>query len=302
MSRSSGSFIVFIFLGLCSVVRADVAALGRLEPAEGVKRISAPVILESGNGILLKSIEVKVDDRVAAGQLLAKTESEDLLLSLVNRAETSVRLSVEQAAAADAVAHATCVQAAVSRREADRRKQLLDQDLSSREETERASAEAEFQEASCHAASMQAQASKAAVEVAEADLASRKVLLSRAHIVAPHAGTVLQINTWPGEAIGPRGILELGKTDQMYAIAEIYETDIANLQTGQKALITSNAFPETLTGSVSFIRPLVRKQDVMGTDPAASKDARVIEVEVRLDQSEKVSRLTNLQVEVLIEN
>ena len=79
MSRSSGSFIVFIFLGLCSVVRADVAALGRLEPAEGVKRISAPVILESGNGILLKSIEVKVDDSVAAGQLLAKTESEDLL-------------------------------------------------------------------------------------------------------------------------------------------------------------------------------------------------------------------------------
>lgn len=301
MSRCSCSCFIVILLSVFSFAHADIAALGRLEPADGIKRISAPVILESGNGILLKSLEVNVGDNVTEGQLLATTESESLLEAMVAQAMTRHQLSIENASAAGAVAHADCVRAAVSRREADRRNQLLDQDLSSREEAERASADAEFQEATCHASTMEAEASKVAIEVAQAELAYRKTLSSRSQVFAPSSGTVLQINTWPGEAIGPRGILEFANTDQMYAIAEIYETDIAELKVGQKASITSNAFAQTLTGTVEFIRPMVRKQDVMGTDPAASKDARVIEVEIRLDQSEQVKNLTNLQVEVLIE-
>jgi HlyD family secretion protein len=40
----------------------------------------------------------------------------------------------------------------------------------------------------------------------------------------------------------------------------------------------------------------------MGTDPSARKDARIIEVEIRIDDAEAVATLTNLQVEILIEN
>ena len=293
--------IAFVLLSLISAARADVAALGRLEPDNGVRLISAPHILESGNGVILKHLEVDVGDRVEVGQLLARTEGEALLTSLLDQAKANHQLSIEQSAAAGAVAHAACVRAAVSRREADRRNQLLDQDLSSREEAERASADAEFQEATCHASTMEAEASKAAIDVASSEVVYRETLLSRTQIAAPTSGTILQINAWPGEAIGRSGILELANTDQMYAIAEVYETDIAELKPGQTATITSNAFTEPLTGVVELIRPQVRKQDVLGTDPAASKDARVIEVEIRLDQSARVSSLTNLQVEVLIE-
>ena len=38
-----------------------------------------------------------------------------------------------------------------------------------------------------------------------------------------------------------------------------------------------------LTGIVDRIRPKVQKLDVLGTDPAARTDARIVEVEVRLD-------------------
>ena len=44
----------------------------------------------------------------------------------------------------------------------------------------------------------------------------------------------------------------------------------------------------------------VAKQDSLGTDPAARKDARVVEVEIRLDDSQAAAGLTNLQVEVEI--
>ena len=43
-----------------------------------------------------------------------------------------------------------------------------------------------------------------------------------------------------------------------------------------------------------------QKQDEIGTDPAARKDARIVEVEIELDDSETVAGLTNLQVEVVI--
>ena len=44
----------------------------------------------------------------------------------------------------------------------------------------------------------------------------------------------------------------------------------------------------------------VGKMDVLGTDPVAKTDARVVEVEIRLDDTEAAALLTNLQVKVEI--
>ena len=41
--------------------------------------------------------------------------------------------------------------------------------------------------------------------------------------------------------------------------------------------------------------------DVVGTDPVAKTDARVVEVFILLDDSEAVSRFTNMQVKVEIQ-
>jgi HlyD family secretion protein len=86
----------------------------------------------------------------------------------------------------------------------------------------------------------------------------------------------------------------------MYAIAEIYETDVGRVHVGQNATVTSSALAEPLTGHVERVRLEVRKQDATGTDPAARKDARIIEAEVLLDKPEAVAALSNLQVEVLL--
>jgi HlyD family secretion protein len=53
---------------------------------------------------------------------------------------------------------------------------------------------------------------------------------------------------------------------------------------------------------VEYIHNKVAKQDEMGTDPAARKDARIIEVEVLLDDPAAAAALTHLQVEVLIQD
>lgn len=93
----------------------------------------------------------------------------------------------------------------------------------------------------------------------------------------------------------------MGRTDEMYAIAEVYETDIGRVRERQRARVTSPALPGPLEGTVEHIGLKVGKQDLIGTDPISKTDSRVIEVEIRLDQGENVhdvSNLTYLQVEI----
>ena len=117
---------------------------------------------------------------------------------------------------------------------------------------------------------------------------------------APISGQVIAVHARAGERIGEAGILELGKTDEMYAIAEVYETEIGGVKVGQRARVSSPALAQPLGGTVRWITPKVGKADVLGTDPAAKADARVVEVEIQLDRSELAAGLTNLQVNVEI--
>lgn len=139
------------------------------------------------------------------------------------------------------------------------------------------------------------------VAVAEADLKKARTDLDRARVRAPFGGTVLAVHARAGEVIGSAGIIELADVGRMYAVAEVYETDAARLRIGQRAEVRSPALEHALTGAVEFIHLKVDKQDVTGTDPASRQDARVIEVEIRLDDSTMARGYTNLQVEVVID-
>jgi HlyD family secretion protein len=138
------------------------------------------------------------------------------------------------------------------------------------------------------------------VNTLQADLRRAEVELDHASVRAPMDGQVLQVHARAGEKVGPAGILELAKTDQMYAIAEVYESDIGRVRLGQRATVTSPALEQPVYGAVERIGLQIGRLDAIGTDPIARTDARVVEVEVRLDDSQTVAALTYLQVEVVI--
>jgi len=139
------------------------------------------------------------------------------------------------------------------------------------------------------------------VAIARANLARVRADLVRARITSPVPALVVDIHARPGERIGPEGLLELARIDRMYAITEVYETDVGRVRVGQRARAHSPALAAPLSGRVEWIRPKVEKQDEMGTDPAARKDARIVEVKVLLDDAAAAAPFTNLQVEVEIE-
>lgn len=125
--------------------------------------------------------------------------------------------------------------------------------------------------------------------------------LERTIIRAPRDGEVLKILTHAGEAITNQGLLSLGDTRQMYAVAEVYETDVNLVKVGQQVMVSSPAFDTPLSGTITHIGRIVFKQDVLGDDPAAATDARVVEVKARLNQNQVAAGLSQLQVDVRIQ-
>ncbi len=141
------------------------------------------------------------------------------------------------------------------------------------------------------------------VEAAQQNLTLAEARLNRTVIKAPVTGQILDIYVQPGEAVSSNRLLSMGNTDEMYVVAEVYETDVGLVKPGQKATITSRngAFSGGLTGTVETIGLQIFKNDVLDDDPAANADARIVEVRIAVDQDETVAMLTNLQVDVLID-
>ena len=145
---------------------------------------------------------------------------------------------------------------------------------------------------------------EAEVRQAQAAVKTAKAELDRAYVKSPQAGTVIRILTRPGEVVkSDEGIARIGQIDQMYAVAEVYESDINKVKVGQPVTVTSSAIEEKLTGTVEKIGLEIERQNVVNTDPTSNIDARVVEVKIKLEvaSSQKVAGLTNLQVNARIE-
>lgn len=151
------------------------------------------------------------------------------------------------------------------------------------------------------------------VQAAQAEVDSAIVAVNQAQaevdltlVRSPRDGQVLKIHTWDGEIVdAQKGIVSIGQTNAMYAVAEVYETDLPKIRLGQKATlsdVSGGTLKESLTGTIDEVGLEVAKKDVLNTDPAASIDARVVEVKIRLnpEDSQKVAGLTNMKVKAAI--
>lgn len=149
------------------------------------------------------------------------------------------------------------------------------------------------------------------VELAKSEVKSAETAIKQAkadhdltYITSTIDGTILRIHTKNGEVIGTSGFAEIGNTSKMQVLAEVYQTDIQNVRVGQKAIITSTTFPGKLQGTVREVGWQVDKQGIFSINPNSDADRRVIEVKISIDNptdSQKISRLTNLQVDVAIQ-
>jgi HlyD family secretion protein len=126
--------------------------------------------------------------------------------------------------------------------------------------------------------------------------------LQQAYVKSPQNGQVFEIYTHPGELISNNGIADIGKTSQMYVVAEVYESDINKIIQGKQVRIVSDVFAQELQGKVERIGLQVRKQNLTNTDPSTNIDNRIVKVYIRLNKasSQQAAKFTNMQVKTII--
>src|SRR5262245_55494441 len=95
----------------------------------------------------------------------------------------------------------------------------------------------------------------------ERQIALAEARAKRLTLYAPVDGRILNVRVKPGEEIGSGPILNMGNTERMRTVAEIYETDIAHVRVGQDAVVKSRALPKPLSGKVVRIGNMVFKND-----------------------------------------
>lgn len=306
-----------------SVKSNKVSALGRLEPAGTVLKLSPP----SGNdGTRVEKMLVKEGDDVESGAVVAVLDNAArrqaaLLEAQAQLGAAEARLAQVKAGAkqGDIAAQQLAVdvlaeQLRVADRELKRGVALheknaltieaLDAKQWSVDRTrlehlraiEQLNSVREVREIDIRVAERDVVVALAAVERTQADYDATSVR-------APTAGRILKIHSHEGERISDQGLLEMGDVLHMEAVAEVFEADVARIQTGLAAVVKVDSFDEPLTGEVAEIGHRVARKVVLTNDPVSDTDARVVEVRVRLNpvDVERVVRLSNARVEVQIE-
>jgi HlyD family secretion protein len=299
-----------------------IGALGRIEPASRILRISAPLGAEPPR---IERIHVRAGDTVIAGQILAVMADHSIRTAAIASAESQVKVTEAELARIRAGARpselaaqraridALVAQVRLARMTIDRRVALMRSDAASMAQVDDANATLSRLSAELTAAEAAYETlanvrgedigvSEAALGRARADLSQRRAELELSQIRAPIDGTVLVVNARVGERAGAEGLLSLADLRAMEVVAEIYESDASRLSIGLKAEVLLPGIEAPLPTHVSEIGWLVRRNDAIGTDPVARIDARVIEVRLRLpaEASARVTRLSNMQVSVRI--
>jgi HlyD family secretion protein len=118
---------------------------------------------------------------------------------------------------------------------------------------------------------------------------------------SPTEGRILRILGHAGENTGSQPVLLLGNTKTMYAVAEVYETDVELVREGQAVQVTSPVLSQPLKGTVTQIAPFVSRNEILDIDPASDADRRVVRVRVRLQENDTAQSLVHLQVKVSIQ-
>ena len=245
---------------------AVVTASGTVEPQSSVS-ISATT---SGEVV---RVGVTEGQRVAQGDFLLQLDPVSVQAGASGQAAAVQAAQAELAAAEARVAYA--------RQEYERTRRLAEGELVPRAELESAQAELRSREADVRAA-------RSRVQQAGASLTSARHDVSRVTFTSPIDGVVTKINVEEGEValIGTMNqpgtiLMTVADLGIMEATIDVDETDVVDLEVGQVATVTIDAFRDTtFTGRVSEVGTSPK---IVPTAARPDQEATDFEVVITLD-------------------
>ena len=122
------------------------------------------------------------------------------------------------------------------------------------------------------------------------DLANAKARVESARrtredalVRSPLDGVIVQIFTREGERISPAGIVKIVDMNQLRVLADVDELHVGRLQPGGKVDVSFRGATEVYKGTIERIAPTVKRMQRVEPDGGSSTDARVVQVEIKID-------------------
>ena len=234
-----------------------VAALGQLSPAGEIRKLAAPVS-QFGSSPRITKLLVKEGDFVNKGDILAIFENRKKLIADLEKKENLIK--------------------------------TINLEISLKEDQIK-----RFELALENNAYSFVQLSQRKDELLKlkkqkinnvGDKRNIEIDLFNSKLRSPIDGFILAINKREGERPNNEGILEIGSSQNMQALIEVYESDIDRVFISQNVELKSEngGFKKILKGNVIRISPQVKQRKVLSTDPTGDADSRIIEVLVELNK------------------
>ena len=248
-----------------------VAALGQLSPAGEIRQLAAP-ISQFGSSPRLSQLLVNEGDFVKKGSVLAIFENREKLIADLEKKKNLINTNNQEI--------------------------LLKKDQIKRYELATENSAYSLVQLSQRKDELLKLQKQKIINVS--DKKNIEIDLFNSKLRSPIDGFILSINTRVGERAKNEGILDIGSSQKMEALIEVYESDINRIFISQKVELSSEngGFKVILKGKVLRISPQVKQRKVLSTDPTGDADARIIEVLVKLNEEsiELVKNYTGMKV------
>ncbi len=233
-----------------------VAALGQLSPAGEIRQLAAP-ISQFGSSPRLSELFVQEGDYVKEGSVLAVFENRKKLIADLEQKNYLIETNILE----------------ISLKEDQIKRYELAVEKSAYSLVQLSQRKDEL---------LKLQKQKI---INVGDKKNIEIDLFNSQLRSPIDGYILSVNTRVGERSKNEGILDIGSSQNMEALIEVYESDINRVFISQNVELSSEngGFKKTLKGEVIRISPQVKQRKVLSTDPTGDADARIIEVLVKLN-------------------
>jgi HlyD family secretion protein len=114
---------------------------------------------------------------------------------------------------------------------------------------------------------------------------SAKRVLEDALVRSPLDGVVVQIFSRQGERVSPAGIVKVVDMNQLRVLADVDELHVGRLKPGGKVDVTFRGNNDVYKGTIERIAPTVKRMQRVEPDGGSSTDARVVQVEIKIDDT-----------------
>jgi multidrug resistance efflux pump len=136
------------------------------------------------------------------------------------------------------------------------------------------------------------------INITAAKLDNARTSREQALVRSPLDGVVVQIYTRQAERISPNGIAKIVDMSQLRVLADVDELHLGRVVTGGKVEVTFRGSGTAYRGKISRIAPTVKRMQRIEPDGGSSTDARVVQVEIELDDPSSMPQVLGRETRV----